>query len=381
MSAGIYLHIPFCKQACHYCDFHFATSLKLKEKMVDSLCKELIDNKEMFVNETISSIYFGGGTPSLLTISDLQQLLATIRMHYRVEDNAEITLEANPDDMSIEKAQHWRQAGVNRLSIGIQSFRQEDLVWMNRAHHAEQAFESIQIAKQTGFSNITIDLIYGLPVGTSKDWEKNLEIAFDSGVQHISAYALTVEKGTPLQRLILKNKMKAPKDIIAAEQFEMMLEKMAKQNWEQYEISNFCKDQNYSKHNTSYWMQKPYLGIGPSAHSYIGKKRFWNVKNNTQYIEAINNNINCKEEEILTATDIYNELVMTGLRTKWGFNCIKAKNITGIDIYERYEKELLEYIQKGWMIEKDNQLLLTSKGKFMADGIAASLFVLKPDFD
>ena len=376
MSAGIYLHIPFCKQACHYCDFHFATNLKLKESMVDAMCKELIDSRALFANDTISSIYFGGGTPSLLSISDLQQLLFTIRNNYQVEEDAEITLEANPDDMSIEKAQHWYDAGVNRLSIGIQSFKQEDLVWMNRAHHAEQALESIQIAKQTGFTNITIDLIYGLPIGTSTDWENNLEIAFKSGVQHISAYALTVEKGTPLQRLILKNKMQAPEDIKAAEQFEIMLAQMEAHNWEQYEISNFCKDQNYSKHNTSYWKQKPYLGIGPSAHSYINQKRFWNVKNNVRYIEAINTNQNCKEEEFLTVTDIYNEMIMTGLRTKWGFDCNQAQNLTGIDIYERNEKELMEYVKQGWLVDKDKQLLLTSKGKFMADGIASSLFVL-----
>jgi oxygen-independent coproporphyrinogen III oxidase len=376
VSAGIYLHIPFCKQACHYCDFHFATNLKLKESMVDAMCKELIDSRALFANDTISSIYFGGGTPSLLSISDLQQLLFTIRNNYQVEEDAEITLEANPDDMSIEKAQHWYDAGVNRLSIGIQSFKQEDLVWMNRAHHAEQALESIQIAKQTGFTNITIDLIYGLPIGTSTDWENNLEIAFKSGVQHISAYALTVEKGTPLQRLILKNKMQAPEDIKAAEQFEIMLAQMEAHNWEQYEISNFCKDQNYSKHNTSYWKQKPYLGIGPSAHSYINQKRFWNVKNNVRYIEAINTNQNCKEEEFLTVTDIYNEMIMTGLRTKWGFDCNQAQNLTGIDIYERNEKELMEYVKQGWLVDKDKQLLLTSKGKFMADGIASSLFVL-----
>ena len=376
MSAGIYLHIPFCKQACHYCDFHFATNLKLKESMVDAMCKELIDSRALFANDTISSIYFGGGTPSLLSISDLQQLLFTIRNNYQVEEDAEITLEANPDDMSIEKAQHWYDAGVNRLSIGIQSFKQEDLVWMNRAHHAEQALESIQIAKQTGFTNITIDLIYGLPIGTSTDWENNLEIAFKSGVQHISAYALTVEKGTPLQRLILKNKMQAPEDIKAAEQFEIMLAQMEAHNWEQYEISNFCKDQNYSKHNTSYWKQKPYLGIGPSAHSYINQKRFWNVKNNVRYIEAINTNQNCKEEEFLTVTDIYNEMIMTGLRTKWGFDCNQAQNLTGIDIYERNEKDLMEYVKQGWLVDKDKQLLLTSKGKFMADGIASSLFVL-----
>jgi oxygen-independent coproporphyrinogen III oxidase len=376
VSAGIYLHIPFCKQACHYCDFHFATNLKLKESMVDAMCKELIDSRALFANDTISSIYFGGGTPSLLSISDLQQLLFTIRNNYQVEEDAEITLEANPDDMSIEKAQHWYDAGVNRLSIGIQSFKQEDLVWMNRAHHAEQALESIQIAKQTGFTNITIDLIYGLPIGTSTDWENNLEIAFKSGVQHISAYALTVEKGTPLQRLILKNKMQAPEDIKAAEQFEIMLAQMEAHNWEQYEISNFCKDQNYSKHNTSYWKQKPYLGIGPSAHSYINQKRFWNVKNNVRYIEAINTNQNCKEEEFLTVTDIYNEMIMTGLRTKWGFDCNQAQNLTGIDIYERNEKDLMEYVKQGWLVDKDKQLLLTSKGKFMADGIASSLFVL-----
>jgi oxygen-independent coproporphyrinogen-3 oxidase len=376
VSAGIYLHIPFCKQACHYCDFHFATNLKLKENMVDAMCKELIDNKYLLNNESISTIYFGGGTPSLLSSIDLEKLLNTIKTNYKLNDNAEITLEANPDDISLEKTQDWKDLGVNRLSIGIQSFRQQDLIWMNRAHRAEQALESIQIAHQSGINNITIDLIYGLPVGNSYDWENNLEIAFNSGVNHISAYALTVEKGTPLQRLILKNKMQAPEDAKAAEQFEIMLAMMESHNWEQYEISNFCKDQNYSKHNTSYWMQKPYLGIGPSAHSYIDKKRFWNVKHNVRYIDSINNAINCKEEETLTATDIYNEMVMTGLRTKWGFDFVTAQSLTGIDIYEKYEKLLRDYMKNGWMTDNDNRLLLTSKGKFMADGIASSLFVV-----
>ena len=376
MSAGIYLHIPFCKQACHYCDFHFATNLNLKENMLKAMCKELIDNKYALENETISTIYFGGGTPSLLSLTDIEQYLSTIKKNYHLEENAEITLEANPDDITLEKAQNWRAAGINRLSIGVQSFRQEDLIWMNRAHHAKQAIDSIQIAQKSGFSNITIDLIYGLPIGTSKDWENNLKMAFDSGVNHLSAYALTVEKGTPLQRLILKNKMKAPEDAKAAEQFEILLLQIEANNWEQYEISNFCRDQYYSKHNTSYWLQKPYLGIGPSAHSFIGQKRFWNIKHNVRYIDAINKNQNCKEEELLSSKDYYNEMVMTGLRTKWGFDAQKAQKLTGIYIYDQYDDVILGYIKNGYMIKRDHLLLLTSKGKFIADGIASSLFVL-----
>ena len=201
-------------------------------------------------------------------------------------------------------------------------------------------------------------------------------MAFDSGVNHLSAYALTVEKGTPLQRLILKNKMKAPEDAKAAEQFEILLLQIEANNWEQYEISNFCRDQYYSKHNTSYWLQKPYLGIGPSAHSFIGQKRFWNIKHNVRYIDAINKNQNCKEEELLSSKDYYNEMVMTGLRTKWGFDAQKAQKLTGIYIYDQYDDVILGYIKNGYMIKRDHLLLLTSKGKFIADGIASSLFVL-----
>lgn len=376
MSAGIYLHIPFCKQACHYCDFHFATNLKLKEKMVNAMCKELIDGVVLLEGKTISTIYFGGGTPSLLSIQDLSQLLSTIQKHYTVDIDAEITLESNPDDISANIAQHWYDLGINRLSIGVQSFQQKDLEWMNRAHNAKQAIESIDIVKRIGFSNITIDLIYGLPIGDSVDWENNLKIAFNSGANHFSAYALTIEKGTPLQRLIEKNKMQAPTDTKAAIQFETLLNRIEANGWEQYEISNFCKDQNYSKHNTSYWMQKPYLGIGPSAHSFINQKRFWNVKHNVRYIDSITNNLNCKEEEELSVRDIYNEMIMTGLRTKWGFNCAKAEKLTGISIHEIYKEVLQGYIKQGYMVQLNDNLLLTAKGKIMADGIASSLFVL-----
>lgn len=387
-SFGIYIHIPFCKQACHYCDFHFSTSLKKKDKLVQALSKEIELRKDEFKNKTVETIYFGGGTPSLLTNEELQLLIDTLYKNYKVVENPEITLEANPDDLIFNKMspraqsrgltsdsifEDFKKIGINRLSIGIQSFFERDLKLMNRAHNSEEAISCLKEATQH-FDNISIDLIYGIPDLSNEEWIKNIETALSYNIPHISSYALTVEPNTALATFIKKGIIKNVNDDLAQEQFHILIDKLETAGFEHYELSNFGKPGFFSKNNSAYWQGKPYLGIGPSAHSFNGKQRGWNVRNNSKYIKSIQNNEFPIEMETLSTTDKYNEYVMTGLRTMWGVSLEKIES----DFGKNYKKYLLQqaekYINQHLLYIDADKLLTTKKGKFLSDGIASDLF-------
>ena len=364
--AGIYIHIPFCKQACHYCNFHFATSLHYKNDLVAALWKEIDLQKDYLENETVETIYFGGGTPSLFTIEEIRDIITAIQSTYTVTRQAEITLEANPDDISADKLQGWKEAGVNRLSIGIQSFFEEDLQWMNRAHHSQQARDSLALAKKY-FDNITIDLIYGTPQLTNEKWKQNVETFLSLDIPHLSSYALTVEPKTPLDKMIRLQQSANINPDKQAEQFLLLMEWMEQAGYEHYEISNFARPGMRSLHNSAYWQGKKYLGLGPSAHSFNGTERQWNIANNTVYIQSLNKDIIPFEKELLTAAQKINEYIMTSLRT-----------IEGLDLAIAGEQIALksrQFIDSGLMKRENNFLVLTKEGKLLADGIAAALFI------
>ena len=368
--AGIYIHIPFCKQACHYCNFHFTTSLHYKNELVVSLLKEIELRKNYLNTETIETIYFGGGTPSLCTKSELQNLVAKIHSVFLVSSNAEVTLETNPDDITEENLIGWKEIGINRLSVGIQSFFEDDLKWMNRAHSAEQASQSIELAQQHGFTNISIDLIYGTPLLTNEKWKKNVDTAINYNIPHLSCYALTVEPKTPLQKMIALHKAEDVDPDKQSEQFLLLMQWLEDAGYVHYEISNFAKPGLQSRHNSSYWEGKNYLGIGPSAHSFNGSSRQWNTSNNKQYIESVSRGIVSFEKEVLTATQQLNEYIMTSLRTKKGLDLDKFENANTIQILNTAER----FINSGKIILRGNSLILTREGKLLADGIAAELF-------
>lgn len=372
--AGIYIHIPFCKQACHYCDFHFSTSLKMKDQFVKALLKEIKLQKDYVKNEGIKTIYFGGGTPSLLSGDEINLIIHQLKEYYSLHSEIEITLEANPDDLTFQKLEELKKTPINRFSIGVQSFFDEDLQWMNRAHNAKQAEESIRRAQQMGFTNITIDFIYGTPTLTDQHWLLNLEAAFKLGIQHISAYSLTVEKGTALSSFIKKKKVKAPDEEQASRQFEMLMEQTRKNGFVQYEISNFAKEGFISKHNSSYWKGEKYLGIGPSAHSYNYDTRQWNVANNKIYIQSMEaDKIPC-EIEVLTDKQKFNEYLLTSLRTSWGCNIKFMEQHFLKEYCQNLLQKVLPFIQQN-LIENNHQtLVLTNKGKLLADRITSDLF-------
>lgn len=372
--AGIYIHIPFCKQACFYCDFHFSTSLKNKNEMILSLVKEIEIRKDELQNEIIETIYFGGGTPSVLLVDEIQTLIDTVYKNHNVIESPEITLEANPDDLSREKIIELSKSPINRLSIGVQSFFEKDLKLMNRAHSSVEAKNSLSAAIDY-FDNISVDLIYGIPDCSNEEWRENIRTALSFGVSHISSYALTVEPKTALETLIAKGKIKNVDEEKAQEQFYILIEELAKANFVHYELSNFGKEGFFSQNNSSYWLGKPYLGIGPSAHSFNGKERSWNFKNNTKYIKAIRENILPIEREILTEIDGYNEYIMTGLRTIWGVSFSKIKNDFGVKYITYLEKQSQKYIDKGLLYIENEILKTTQKGKFLSDGIASDLFM------
>jgi oxygen-independent coproporphyrinogen-3 oxidase len=377
--ASIYIHIPFCKQACYYCDFHFSTSLKKKEELIRCLAKELELRKNELKNEIVETIYFGGGTPSLLTIDDLQFLINAVYNNYNIVEHPEITLEANPDDLVAVRAQtqtifkDYRNIGINRLSIGIQSFFERDLKLMNRAHNAKEAHTCLSVATQY-FDNISIDLIYGIPGLSHDEWIENIETALSFKVPHISCYALTIESKTALETFIKKGIVDNVNDDLAQEQFNILVEKLEASGFINYEISNFGKPNYFSKNNSAYWLGKPYLGIGPSAHSFNGDQREWNVSNNTKYIKHIQQNKLPLEKETLTVTDKFNEYVMTGLRTIWGVSLKKVEK----DFNKTYKEYLLQqseiYIKQHLLYIEGDKLLTTKKGKFLSDGIASNLF-------
>lgn len=374
--AGIYIHIPFCRQACNYCNFHFSTSLTWKNDFVKALLKEIPLRSDYLGGETVNTIYFGGGTPSLLPASDLSEILATIYRHFPVGDDPEITLEANPDDMERESIKSWKRIGINRLSIGIQSFFGEDLRWMNRAHDEHQAFNAILEAQTGGFDNISIDLIFGLPTLSDERWEQNIEKAVSLGIPHLSCYALTVEPKTPLQKKIREGKMAnvIPED--QARQFLSGIELLESAGYEQYEISNFAQPGRRSRHNSAYWQSEKYLGLGPSAHSFDGEARQWNLANNKQYIDALLNGKPCFEKELLNPTDKLNEYIMTSLRTIEGLDLARVHQEFGTDAMKRIEEQVKIYIQSDQMRKEQDRLVLTRSGKLFADGIAAALFSL-----
>nr|WP_199001546.1 radical SAM family heme chaperone HemW [Flavobacterium sp. ASV13] len=378
--SGIYIHIPFCKQACHYCDFHFSTSMKKKDEMVLALAKEIGMRKNELLDSAqseneIETIYFGGGTPSVLSNEEINFLISEVYKNYNVVENPEITLEANPDDLSAERIFELSKSPINRLSIGIQSFYEEDLKMMNRAHNSAEAIKCLQEATKY-FDNISLDLIYGIPGLTDEMWKKNIEKALSFGIPHISSYALTVEPKTALSKLIQTGKIAEPQDEVASNHFMILVDMLQKNGFIHYELSNFGKENYFSKNNSAYWLGKKYIGIGPSAHSYDGVKRGWNIANNSLYLKAIQNNELPIETEILTISDRYNEYIMTGLRTIWGVSLDRIENEFGAE----YLKYLLEQSQKflndDLLFIENNILKPTPKGNFLTDGIASDLFYL-----
>lgn len=375
--AGIYLHIPFCKQACTYCNFHFSTLLKNKDDVLKAMLKEIQLQKSFFPDKTaIETIYFGGGTPSLLSAKEINELLNEINKHFTVSSTPEITMEANPDDLSAAYLSSLKnETAVNRFSIGVQSFFEEDLQYMNRAHNAQEAINCIKVAQKTGFENLSVDLIYGTPTMNNERWTKNLQTVFDLQVPHISCYALTVEEKTELASLIKKKKSIEPSDELMAQQFSILLDEMSKHNYTHYEISNFCKEPHFAKHNTNYWKGVPYLGIGASAHSYDGVKRYWNIANNAVYAKKVLNNELANESEILSETDAYNEYVMTSIRTIFGTDKNEIQIRFGDEYLNHFLLEISPFISNGWITETNGIYTLTNSGKLFCDYITENLFL------
>lgn len=371
----LYLHIPFCKQACHYCDFHFSTSLSLKSSLVDTLCQEISLQKDYLPTRTLETIYFGGGTPSLLTEAEIAQIFRTILAHFAVSPTAEITLEANPDDLSLEKL-HMLRRYVNRLSIGIQTFDEATLRWMNRAHTATEAESCVWQARKAGFQNMSVDLIYGIPNREKTLWQTDLQKALALDVPHLSAYALTIEPDTAFGRWQKKGKLPPADESLAAEQFEELTKALTDKGYEHYEISNFARPAQYARHNTAYWQRRPYLGVGPSAHSYNGFSRQYNVANNARYIAEIKQGKLPAEVEELTVVDQVNEYLLTGLRTQWGCSLTELTTLLGEDFAQKQTRDLAAMYASGWLIRNSNDhLQLTGAGKLFADRVAATLFV------
>jgi oxygen-independent coproporphyrinogen-3 oxidase len=373
--AGIYVHIPFCKKRCSYCDFHFSTTFSsYREKLIAAICLELEMRKTELNDIPVETVYFGGGTPSLLTKDELFDILHAVRAHYHLVEIPEITFEVNPDDATEENLLAWKEIGINRLSIGLQSFQESDLTWMNRSHSTQQGETAVRLAQAHGFDNISIDLIYGLPDLSNEQWLSHLKRALDLKVQHISSYCLTIEPKTALNHFVAKGKLSRPTEDQQSEQFDLLVSTLGQAGFEQYEISNFAKDQLYAKHNSAYWNFTPYLGVGPSAHSFDGIQRRWNVANNTKYYQQIGKNQDWYEVEILSVSEKWNEYFLTGLRTKWG---VLKRSIIELGGFNSTElKQLDSYLQNDLMRLNDEQYVLTEKGKLQADGIASSFFRL-----
>ncbi len=374
LLAGIYIHIPFCKQACYYCDFHFSTNLHGIENMVDAICHELQLQANYLQNERVDTIYFGGGTPSLLPERSLQNILGQIYETYPVHNEVEITLEANPDDLSGQKLSELKNAGINRLSIGIQSFDQNHLKYLNRAHNSEEAISCVKKAQDAGISNLTIDLIYGIPFHQYDPWKSDVLQAIDLKVDHISAYCLTIEPQTVFGKWLKQSKIKQVDEELATDHFHFLKQTLDNAGYEHYEISNFCKPGKYSKHNTSYWNQSIYLGVGPSAHSFNKTTRQYNVANNTKYINALTNRQVPAVVETLTNLQKANEMMMTGLRTKWGVSMNRLNS--AVDSWSIINHNTIQrYIESGLLQINEDRLYLTENGKLLADQIALDLFL------
>lgn len=375
--AGIYIHIPFCKKACHYCNFHFSTNLSTMDALTAAIEQEITLQKA-YLNDTVHTIYFGGGTPSLLPPAIITRLLQQINNQFTVAADAEVTIETNPDDIQAATLHNWKQAGINRLSIGIQSFFEEDLQWMNRAHNAQQAQQAIQLAQEAGFCNITIDLIYGGPTLTDEHWQRNVQTAIDLDVPHLSCYALTVEPQTALEKMIAQHKKEEVDADKQSRHFQLLMEWTAAAGYDHYEISNFARPGFRSKHNSNYWAGAHYLGVGPAAHSFNGSSRQWNVANNALYLQSIGNNTIPFEIEYLTVEQRVNEYIMTSLRTMEGLSLHKITEIQAgeqqVLTEEQIKKEAEKYLQRGLMVLENEKLIITPQGRFLADGIAADLF-------
>lgn len=373
--AGIYLHIPFCKKACHYCDFHFSTSPQYKDQMLKALRSEIILRKNYIGSEEIETIYFGGGTPSLLSADELQILISEITNQFNVNSNAEITIEANPDDLNPQKVRELRQTLINRFSIGVQSFFSEDLKWMNRAHTASEAQSSVKRVQDAGFENISADLIYGFPLLSDPKWESNIQQLIEFQVPHISSYSLTVEPATALSSFIKKGKQKPMDESQSASQFLILMDLLQESGYEHYEISNFAKPGMYSRHNSNYWEGVKYLGIGPSAHSFNTESRQWNISNNARYIEEIQLKKIPAEIETLSIENRINEYIMTSLRTSRGMNLQIISEKFGSDYSNEIRNGLEPLRDKNWIDIKDQTITLTREGKLFADHIASGFFI------
>jgi oxygen-independent coproporphyrinogen-3 oxidase len=372
--AGIYIHIPFCKQKCHYCNFFSVASARHRKEFIPVLLKEIELQKDYLEGEAIETIYLGGGTPSLLNKDELLKIFSQVSRFYKVADKAEITLEANPDDITEDKIRELKNTPINRLSIGIQSFFDDDLRYLNRIHDSLQARKALDDAKKAGFDNLTIDLIYGIPTLNDEKWIHNLDFFFSLNIPHLSAYALTVETKTPLHHLIEKKKMAPLDEVQSVGHFKILLEKARENGFIHYEISNFCREGYYSKHNSLYWLGGYYLGLGPSAHSFNGYSRQWNVSGIGNYLELVNYQQVRVEREILTMDQRYNEYVMTSLRTIWGCDTIHIENVFGRQKKYQFTGAASKYLLNGWLRNEGSRYFLTDEGKLFADRIASDLF-------
>ncbi len=374
--AGIYIHIPFCRQKCFYCDFYKTLDTSLVPKFISALKKEIVLRKNYLENEPVKTIYFGGGTPSVLSEKELNEILSFLKSEFTVQQNTEITFEANPDDLTPEYLQQIYNAGINRLSIGIQSFKDDFLKSMNRRHSALQAVESVKNAVKTGIKNISIDLIYGLPNLTHSDWKASLEQTFALPVTHLSAYHLTYHKGTNFYKKLKNGTLKETTETESISQFNTLIEMTEKNGFEQYEISNFAKNKLYSKHNTSYWSGEKYIGLGPSAHSFNGISRQWNISHTKKYISEIENGKDYFEEEILTENDKFNEYILTRIRTVWGISLNEIENYFGNEKKRYFLQTISQYKNSGFIIRKNNIFTLSKKGLFVSDEIMANLMII-----
>ncbi len=373
--AGIYIHIPFCKKACTYCDFHFSTSTRYMNEMVAAICLEIKLKRDRLADQQVGSIYFGGGTPSVLSSASLEKIFNTLTENFSISANAEITIEANPDDLDAKKITELRKFPINRFSIGIQSFFNEDLVWMNRAHTSIEAESCIKRSQDAGFDNLSIDLIYGYPLLTDEKWLSNIETTIALQTPHVSAYSLTVEYKTALANAIKTGKETGLSDEQSASQFSILTKKLTEVGFEHYEISNYALPGKYAIHNTNYWKGITYLGIGPSAHGFDGYNRYLNIANNAKYINLLENGKLAETVEELAENDRFNEYIMTALRTIWGIDLNKIKKEFGLSYAAETKKQIQQFITSKQLTLSDGKICLTANGKLFADGIAAELFV------
>jgi len=373
--SGIYIHIPFCKKICYYCDFHFSLNLSHKESFIEALEKEIELQKDYLNDKTIETIYFGGGTPSILSSLEINQIFSQLEQHFDLSNVGEITLEANPDDLSSDYLLALKQTRINRLSIGIQSFFDEDLILMNRRHTAIDAYTCVENALKTGFCNITIDLMYGLPNFSLERWKKNIAIALSLQINHISAYHLTIEKQTAFNKFQKDGKIILPTEELSESQYHTLVDILKEHGFVHYEISNFARFGFYATHNSNYWKQKSYLGLGPSAHSFNGSSRQWNISNNLKYISSLETGVLPFEIEKLSEKERFNEYILTSLRTIWGVDIAYIKNNFPQKYCSIFIAKMEGYVHLGYVLQNDLSISLTNKGMFISDSIISDVFV------